>query len=107
MDKRQETSKSNLGEYTKSKWRLGKTTAIRIPEKIKDEVLEYAKKIDGSVDQESSIRVDEQINNLEEIIKQLKWAIHPKGEGGGYDGRKSKELQSRVLEAIHQLESLK
>ena len=98
MDKRVEKSKSNLGEYTKPKWKLGKTTAIRIPEKIKDEVLEYAKKIDNSVEEES--------NTLREIIDQLKWAVHPKGENGGYDGRKSKELQSRVIEAISQLERL-
>ena len=102
MDERTNTSKSNLGEYTKPKWRLGKTTAIRIPEKIKDEVLEFARKLDGEVEEKSNKNQEE----LEEIIKQLKWAIHPKGEGGGYDGRKSKELQSRVKEAIARLESL-
>ena len=102
MDERTNTSKSNLGEYTKPKWRLGKTTAIRIPEKIKDEVLEFARKLDGEVEEKSNKNQEE----LEEIIKQLKWAIHPKGEGGGYDGRKSKELRSRIMEAIARLESL-
>ena len=102
MDKRISTSKSNLGEYTKPKWKLGKTTAIRIPEKIKDEVLEFAKKLDGEVEEKSNLKSSE----LAEVIKQLKWAIHPKGEGGGYDGRKSKELRSRIMEAIARLESL-
>ena len=100
MDNRAKTSKGNLGAYIQSKWRLGKTTAIRIPEKIKDEVLEFAKKLDGGVEEKDSKDNDE----LVEIIEQLKWAIRPKGEGGGFDGRKSKELQERVAQAIARLE---
>ena len=98
MDKRTKTSKSNLGQYTKPKWNLGKTTAIRIPEKIKDKVLEFAEKLDNGN--------SESEKNLTEVIEQLKWAIQPRGEGGGFDGRKSKELQLRVAKAIAQLEKL-
>lgn len=47
MDKRTIKSKGNLGEYTKPKWELGKTVAIRIPEVLKDKVLEVARYFDG------------------------------------------------------------
>lgn len=97
MDNRANTSKSNLGAYTKSSWKLGKTIAIRIPEKIKDRVLEYAKKLD--IGKEGNDR-SEIIN---EVIEKLEYAIRPKGEGGGYDGRKAKELRNRISEAIAML----
>lgn len=98
MDRRANTSKANLGSYTKPKWKLGKTTAIRIPEVLKEEVLEYAR------DRDSGNSGSNQEREISEAIEKLKWAIHPRGEGGGYDGRKAKELRERVKKVIEILE---
>ena len=99
MDKRSKTSKSNLGSYTQPKWKLGKTVAIRIPESIKKEVLEFARKIDSNQG-----GAEEQNDSIEEAIKILKWAVAPKSKGGGYDGRRTKELRDRVSKVIALLE---
>lgn len=99
MDNRAKVSKSNLGEYTKPKWKSGKTTAIRIPEKIKDEVLEFARKLDEGV--------EEKDNSIAEVVEYLKMAILSKAEGGNFDGRKGGELRRKVVKAIAQLEEYK
>lgn len=98
MDNRAKTSKSNLGAYVTSKWKLGKTTAIRVPDAIKDEVLEYARKLD------SGNKDDNKSEIINEVVEKLVYSITPKSEGGGYDGRKSRELRDRVLEVIGMLE---
>jgi hypothetical protein len=144
MDNRAKTSKDNLGAYTQSKWRLGKTTAIRVPGVLKNCLLNIAKYLDNSelsesfeedifedvqnykVYKERSIKYKNRLielrsekklllkekggssvpQGLEEILEDLRFAILPKSEGGGYDGRKSKELQERVANAIARLEKL-
>ena len=58
----QKNNKSHLNHLFKNKWRLGKTTAIRIPEVLKDFLMSLAKQLDKS----ELMLID---NN--EIIKQI------------------------------------
>ena len=100
MDKRNKTSSDNLGAYTKPKWRLGKTVAIRVPLAIKDELIEIARKLDnGEKESSKSLLV---VN----AIEKLREATTSKKDGGSYDGRKGRELKSKVLEVIEMLESI-
>lgn len=100
MDKRAETSIDNLGQYTKPKWRLGKTVAIRIPLAIKDELMEIAKKLDSGEKDNSKNK------EVAEAIEKLRDSTTFKKDGGSYDGRKAGELKSKVLEVIKILEGI-
>jgi len=72
--------KSNLKGYLNSgSWHLGKTAVIRVPEILKEKVVQLAKILDSQTDYESSfqamIQSDKQIDNSSDELKAFKKQI--------------------------------
>lgn len=58
-----QNNKSDSNHLFKPKWRLGKTTAIRIPEVLKNTLLEIAKHLD-----KTKLSLDKDANILDDIV---------------------------------------
>jgi hypothetical protein len=101
---REKSCKKN--HLIKSSWNLGKTGTIRIPIKIKEQVLKIARSIDDGemiVFNEEPTKNHETIlsqDNIDEIIAILKYGITSKKQGGIYDSSNASPLRIQVSKAL-------
>ncbi|MGL6340364.1 MAG: hypothetical protein ACRC80_14645 [Waterburya sp.] len=101
---KEKSSKKN--HLIKSSWNLGKTGTIRIPIKIKEQILGIARSIDDgemTVFNEGVNENRETIlsqDNIDEIIAILKHGITSKRRGGVYDSSNASPLKIQVNKAL-------
>jgi hypothetical protein len=95
----------------KSSWNLGKTGTIRIPIKIKEQILEIARSIDdgemtisnGQANKNHKTKKTETIlsqDNINEIITILRHGITSKKQGGIYNSSNASPLKTQVNKAL-------
>lgn len=95
----------------KSSWNLGKTGTIRIPIKIKEQILEIARSIDdgqltifdGQTSENHKTKENKTIlsqDNIDEIIAILKHGITQKKQGGIYNSSNASPLKTQVNKAL-------
>lgn len=95
----------------KSSWNLGKTGTIRIPIKIKEQILEIARSIDDGemtifneqASKNHETKKTETIlsqDNISEVITILRHGITSKKQGGIYDSSNASPLKTQVNKAL-------
>ena len=89
-----ESSLRNL-KPNKSHWKNSETCVIRVPKQLKDEILDYAKRIDAQADYIKTKKSTVTLDQLESIIEKIK------NKDKGYKSNSASQLIKDLLRLIN------